>query len=214
MRLLICISQAAIGAPEDPEDWKDFGLDLPGKATSYLASWPSAFNLLGDGPRFLQRRPAKQGEPTMVSKLVPNLASGNNPTNFDHGGGTERAMEPAPLALALLTFQNRRKTDAACRSFTATTLLDEQTGKILPGLLSWLVRKGEAHGFTFDPNQVRTIPRSRQYFIKSGSLGLHHGVEFQGTLRVVDPDKFRHAFAHGIGSAKAFGFGMLVLAPQ
>jgi CRISPR system Cascade subunit CasE len=38
-------------------------------------------------------------------------------------------------------------------------------------------------------------------------------VEFQGSLRVVDPNKFRSAFAQGIGSAKAFGFGMLVLAP-
>jgi len=90
---------------------------------------------------------------------------------------------------------------------------DEKTGKLQPGLLSWLARKGGAHGFNFDPDHTRTIPRSRQYFIKSGSLGLHTGVEFQGSLQVTDPDKFRHAFAQGIGSAKAFGFGMLVLAP-
>lgn len=108
MRLLICITQAAIGAPEDADGWADFGQDLSEKTTAYLTNvrWQAAFNLLGDGPRFLQRRPAKQGEPTMVSKLVPNLASGNNLTNFDHGGGTERAMERAPLAMALLTFQN------------------------------------------------------------------------------------------------------------
>lgn len=90
---------------------------------------------------------------------------------------------------------------------------DKKTGKLQAGLLSWLARKGETHGFTFDPDEVRTIPRSRQYFIKGGSVGLHNGVEFQGSLRVVDPSKFRHAFAQGIGSAKAFGFGMLVLAP-
>lgn len=106
MRLLVCVAQAAIGAPEDTEGWPAFGEDLSGKTTAYLAKWEPMFNLLGDGPRFLQRRPAKDGEPVMVSKLVPNLASGNNPTNFDHGGGTERTMEPAPLALALLAFQN------------------------------------------------------------------------------------------------------------
>lgn len=86
-------------------------------------------------------------------------------------------------------------------------------GKLQPGLLSWLKRKGEAHGFTFDPDRIRTIPRSRQYFVKGAKLGLHTGVEFTGCLRVIDVDKFHEAFSHGIGSGKAFGFGMLVLAP-
>lgn len=90
---------------------------------------------------------------------------------------------------------------------------DKATGKLQPGLLSWLARKAEAHGFAFDPSRVRTVPRARHYFIKGGTVGLHTGVEFQGHLRVTDPGKFREAFARGIGSAKAFGFGMLVLAP-
>lgn len=89
----------------------------------------------------------------------------------------------------------------------------DAAGKPRPGLLSWLARKGEAHGFAFLPDEVRTIPRPRQYFIKGGTLGLHAGVEFQGRLRVTDPARFAEAFARGIGSAKAFGFGMLVLAP-
>ena len=88
-----------------------------------------------------------------------------------------------------------------------------ETGGLQPGLLRWLKRKGEAHGFTFDPDRTLTIPRSRQYFAKAGKLGLHTGVEFNGYLRVIDTDKFREAFSHGIGSGKAFGFGLLVLAP-
>lgn len=32
-------------------------------------------------------------------------------------------------------------------------------------------------------------------------------------LKPVDPITFRHAFEHGIGPAKAFGFGMLCLSP-
>ena len=86
----------------------------------------------------------------------------------------------------------------------------DQQGKVL---LSWLSRKGEAHGFCFNPDEVRTVPRSRQYFIKGGRLGLHSGVEFQGLLRVTDPKRFADAFAHGVGTGKAFGFGLLVLAP-
>ena len=57
------------------------------------------------------------------------------------------------------------------------------------------------------------MPRPRAYFNKGGKLGLHGGVEFQGDLRVTGPEKFRETFALGLGSAKAFGFGMLVLAP-
>jgi CRISPR system Cascade subunit CasE len=89
----------------------------------------------------------------------------------------------------------------------------DETGKLQPGLISWLKRKAEVHGFTFDPDRTRTIPRSRQYFVKDSKLGLHTGVEFEGSLSVTDADKFREAFFRGIGSGKAFGFGMLVLAP-
>ncbi|MDD5349237.1 MAG: type I-E CRISPR-associated protein Cse1/CasA [Chthoniobacteraceae bacterium] len=106
MRLLVCIAQAALGAPEDTDGWDEFGSDLSEKATAYLHQWRDGFNLLGDGPRFLQRRPVKEGEPVMISKLVPHLASGNNPCNNDHGGGELRPMDPAPLAMALLSFQN------------------------------------------------------------------------------------------------------------
>ena len=91
---------------------------------------------------------------------------------------------------------------------------DVPGGKPQAGLLSWLARKADAGGFMLpDRAAVRTVPRPRAYFNKGGKLGLHGGVEFQGALRVIDPAKFRAAFIHGIGSAKAFGFGMLVLAP-
>ena len=88
-------------------------------------------------------------------------------------------------------------------------------GKPQAGLLSWLARKAEAGGFLLpDLAAVRTLPRPRAYFNKGGKLGLHGGVEFQGVLRVTNPEVFRQTFADGIGSAKAFGFGMLVLAPS
>jgi len=43
--------------------------------------------------------------------------------------------------------------------------------------------------------------------------GVHYAVEFQGVLTVTDPALFRTTFTTGIGSAKAFGFGLLALAP-
>jgi CRISPR system Cascade subunit CasE len=39
-------------------------------------------------------------------------------------------------------------------------------------------------------------------------------VEFQGVLELTDPAIFHETFARGIGSAKAFGFGLIVLAPS
>lgn len=81
-------------------------------------------------------------------------------------------------------------------------------------LIGWLQRKGEAGGFTTKPDSLRTIPRGREYFHKDGiSHGTHSAVEFQGELTVTDPAQFRATVASGVGSAKAFGFGLLVLAP-
>lgn len=80
-------------------------------------------------------------------------------------------------------------------------------------LLAWLERKAAQHGFTLDAPEIRTVPRPRQYFIKEGKAGLHTATEFTGQLTVTDAAAFREAFTGGIGSAKAFGFGLLCLSP-
>ncbi len=81
-------------------------------------------------------------------------------------------------------------------------------------LVAWLQRKAEAGGFRINADSLRTIPRGREFFHKDGrSHGTHTAVEFQGELTVTDPKMFRATVAAGIGSAKAFGFGLLVLAP-
>jgi CRISPR system Cascade subunit CasE len=80
-------------------------------------------------------------------------------------------------------------------------------------LVAWLERKAADGGFRFDPAALRTIPRGREYFHKDGAHGLHSAVEFEGVLEVTDPARFRDTFRRGLGPAKAFGFGLLVLAP-
>ena len=81
-------------------------------------------------------------------------------------------------------------------------------------LIAWMQRKGQAGGFDIgDPETLRTIPRPRSYFEKKGAHGVHYAVEFQGALSVTDPAAFHISFTTGIGSAKAFGFGLLALAP-
>ncbi|GAB4179519.1 MAG: type I-E CRISPR-associated protein Cse1/CasA [Terrimicrobiaceae bacterium] len=108
MRLLVCITQAELGAPASSDGWEDFGHDLETRVPAYLRRpdiFPH-FNLFGDGPRFLQVRIPENNEPVDASKLIPHLATGNNSTLLDHEGGTgSRYLTPAQLALALLSFQ-------------------------------------------------------------------------------------------------------------
>ena len=86
-------------------------------------------------------------------------------------------------------------------------------------LVEWMERKAAQHGFTVDSPTLRTIPRPRQIFSKrsrddeSRHQGIHTSLEFVGVLRVVDQDQFQKSVITGIGTAKAFGFGMLCLSP-
>jgi len=62
-------------------------------------------------------------------------------------------------------------------------------------------------------DKLRTIPNGPERFQKNGAPGTLTSVEFAGVLTVTDPVKFHETFTHGVGSAKAFGFGLLVIAP-
>lgn len=90
----------------------------------------------------------------------------------------------------------------------------EIDGKTVPGLETWFSRKAQLHGFALVKNQPLKInPRPNHDFIKKGKAGRHHAIEFSGVLTVVDQTLFQEAAVNGIGTAKAFGFGMLCLAP-
>ena len=114
MRLLICIAQAALDGPTDYDDWKTCQPKIVPAAVDYLRRWRSAFELFGDGQRFLQvanlRKPPKKpngddDEGNSTSKLDLALATGNNTTLFDNAGGSDRAFASGELALMLTAFQ-------------------------------------------------------------------------------------------------------------
>jgi CRISPR system Cascade subunit CasE len=79
--------------------------------------------------------------------------------------------------------------------------------------VAWIERKAKDGGFTVEAGTLRTIQQGRESFEKKGAHGTHTAVEFQGVLTVTDEKKFHETFTRGIGSAKAFGFGLLVIAP-
>ena len=78
-------------------------------------------------------------------------------------------------------------------------------------LADWLRNKARQSGFELE--RFEADPPVQQSFIRKRKPGKHIRVDFRGVLRVTDRPLFQKAFQNGIGPAKAFGFGMLMLAP-
>jgi CRISPR system Cascade subunit CasE len=98
--------------------------------------------------------------------------------------------------------------------------------------LKWLARKGQERekdvpgGFEIGVSPDGHYPRcpnviartegkvkGQKRVSETGHSTTHLAVVFEGVLRVTDSDAFRETLVRGIGSAKAFGFGLLSLAP-
>lgn len=93
-------------------------------------------------------------------------------------------------------------------------------------LHDWLVRKGKVRcrneetgvdvpgGFRIvEDKPLEISPMVENHFRKKERAGYHGGVQFRGTLEVTDQKSFIETYKSGIGSAKSFGFGLLLLAP-
>lgn len=84
---------------------------------------------------------------------------------------------------------------------------------------SVVCRKGEAKievpgGFRIvEDKPLEISPMMESHFRKKGQTAYHGGVQFRGTLEVTEPERFIETYQAGIGSAKGFGFGLLLLAP-
>ncbi len=109
MRLLLCVTQAALDGPEDETGWEECEPLIQPRVRGYLQEWRGAFELLGSGTRFLQFNNLEPGkadaEGNSATKLDLSLATGNNTTLFDNGAGAARSVTIARAALNLLTFQ-------------------------------------------------------------------------------------------------------------
>lgn len=87
--------------------------------------------------------------------------------------------------------------------------------------LSWLRRKSAGAGFALLSVGARPEVDDAHVAVRSVLHGFRRetkqmtfrSVIFEGRLRVTDATTFLHALEHGIGPAKAFGFGLLSIAP-
>jgi len=95
-------------------------------------------------------------------------------------------------------------------------------------LRDWLFRKGEVRcrenstgqdipgGFRIIETKEKPLeirPMVESHFRKKEHSAYHGGVQFRGILEVTDREHFIQTYQSGIGSAKGFGFGLLLLAP-
>ncbi len=93
-------------------------------------------------------------------------------------------------------------------------------------LRAWLIRKGEVRcrdketgldvpgGFRIVEDKSLDIsPMVESHFRRKGQSGFHGGVQFRGIMEVTDQGSFVETYHTGLGSAKGFGFGLLLLAP-
>ena len=93
-------------------------------------------------------------------------------------------------------------------------------------LRAWLIRKGKVRcrdkdtgldvpgGFRIvEDKPLEISPMVEHHFRKKWQSGYHGGVQFRGTLEVTDQENFIETYKSGIGSAKSFGFGLLLLSP-
>jgi CRISPR system Cascade subunit CasE len=87
--------------------------------------------------------------------------------------------------------------------------------------IAWLGRKAEAHGFRLLAVKVNRNVPNLNTISESKIKGRRSDTEkpvtfgsvlFEGRLAVTDADRFREALAQGIGSGKAYGFGLLSIA--
>lgn len=82
----------------------------------------------------------------------------------------------------------------------------------------WLVARSEAHGFRLVEPLEDTLHTETGYVYVNKSHDSGKGqrlrsVSYDGLLEIVHVERFRSALLSGIGPAKAFGFGLLSIAP-
>jgi CRISPR system Cascade subunit CasE len=185
----------------------------------------------------LFRVDAERGGPPVVlvqTQAEPNWS--NLASGYLHSEAQCKQIELAAIRTGLrLRFRlraNPTKRVAARNERLGNVMAGKRVGLVTEvEQIRWLLRKGESGGFRIPgqwvdarhpetdaavqlPNfRVDAVPESRDRNGKPGHEGDFVAVRFDGLLEVTDPNLFQQTISSGIGSAKAFGFGLLSVAP-
>lgn len=86
---------------------------------------------------------------------------------------------------------------------------------LVPDFFDWLIRKSDGSGFSIEMDSIAIQP-GYAYFKKPNQNDQQSRLRFvryDGILSVNEPARFWETITRGIGSGKAFGFGLLSVAP-
>jgi CRISPR system Cascade subunit CasE len=98
------------------------------------------------------------------------------------------------------------------------TKREKATGKTVAirgkeNLCKWFIAKAPNLGFEVLSESLQVQNTGVQTFEKDGAQCTHGMATFIGKLKVTNREEFIKSFKHGIGRAKAFGFGLLQIVP-
>jgi CRISPR system Cascade subunit CasE len=78
--------------------------------------------------------------------------------------------------------------------------------------LAWLQARSERCGFSFEPGEIRADGYMQHRFTGRGRRRIRLStVDLAGVITVSDPARLKQALLQGIGPAKAFGCGLLLV---
>lgn len=75
----------------------------------------------------------------------------------------------------------------------------------------WLNSRAEKNGFSLDERQVRVDGYDQKHFYKKKAEVRFSTLDFEGLLTVTDPSLFLQILFKGIGPAKSFGCGLMMV---
>lgn len=124
-----------------------------------------------------------------------------NPTQRDRSGGSADNTRHDVVMVA------KRKLRASGREEPPTATLVHEAG------IAWLAARAERSGFRIVPDHVRAEGYRQWRFRKrAGGVEVHvSSIDYEGLLEVTDPAEFQKSLHTGVGPAKGFGFGLLLV---
>lgn len=166
---------------------------------------------LGENPRqqarVLFRLEQSRTGPVILAQtgVAPNIE------RLPKGYGAVDTRDIGPLLKALERGMRVRYRLAA--NVSKRVAKGDRAGKIVPlfgaAVEEWWQRKAETHGLRLEQLHVTAEPPAVGH-----AKPIRHAItRFDGTALVHDPDQVREAVLTGIGRGKAFGCGLLSLAP-
>lgn len=152
--------------------------------------------------------------PRSLDKLVESMQPGNRYRFRLRANPTRRIHRRATLELDAKSTRARTEEAASIGKRVELTGEEEQ--------IAWLKRRGEAAGFSViatrlipdhDVLALHVRPSGKVDGRKQGQRLTLGTVLFDGILQVTDDARLREALVTGIGPGKAFGCGLLSIAP-